>query len=364
MTERDWRRSLRGAVYRGDGVAVVASVRTGGIRDDALQLLGDGLLVAIIGRVEHAVELGAECVNALRARGWYGDDDLAEQLDAALGRGAIPIRRSLPIDLDELATILEGDPVNGGGRIDLRTGEVWHRAAIEYAREMGEENEEEPDDPDRWLWVDCEAPATHTATWSGSSARSPIATAPTGSRSPSRTRAPSGGSRTSSPGGPTSSNAGTPCLRSASAAGHAPGSPPPATAQHRQATPDPSREALAGRHPTRSALSRRPYLSSRYTTGADGLDGSPERVPSDTFIRAPARRTSPRVAVRPWKFDQHFPWSGRRDSNPRPSPWQGRRGRLSREADDVDLRARPWSCPLAPPNPLRRRALYLRMWLH
>jgi hypothetical protein len=68
MTERDWRRSLRGAVYRGDGVAVVALVRTGGMRDDALQLLGEGLLVAIIGRVEHAAELGADCVNALRAQ--------------------------------------------------------------------------------------------------------------------------------------------------------------------------------------------------------------------------------------------------------------------------------------------------------
>jgi hypothetical protein len=126
------------------------------MRDDALQLLGDGLLVAIIGRVEHAAELGADCVNALRTRGWYGDDDLAEQLDAALGRGPIPMRRSLPIDLDELATILEGDPVNGGGRIDLRTGEVWHRAAIDYAREIGEEDDDESDDPDRWLWVDCE----------------------------------------------------------------------------------------------------------------------------------------------------------------------------------------------------------------
>jgi hypothetical protein len=156
MTERDWRRSLRGAIYREDGMAVVALVRTGGLRDDALQLLGDGLLVAITGHVEHAVELGTDCVNALRARGWYGDDDLAEQLDAALGRGAIPIRRSLPIDLDELATILEADPVNSGGRIDLMIGEVWPRAAIDYARETGEEDEDESDDPDRWLWVDCE----------------------------------------------------------------------------------------------------------------------------------------------------------------------------------------------------------------
>ena len=41
MAERDWRRSLRGAIYRDDGMAVVALVRTGGLRDDALQLLGD-----------------------------------------------------------------------------------------------------------------------------------------------------------------------------------------------------------------------------------------------------------------------------------------------------------------------------------
>jgi hypothetical protein len=94
MTERDWRRSLRGAVHRGDGVAVVALVRTGGMRDHALQLIGEGMLAAIIGHVEHAVELGADCVNALRARGWYGDDDLAEQLDATLGRGSTRDARS------------------------------------------------------------------------------------------------------------------------------------------------------------------------------------------------------------------------------------------------------------------------------
>ncbi len=50
--------------------------------------------------------------------------------------------------------ILEGDPVHGGGRIDLRTGEVWPQSAIEYAEEVGEIDED--DDPDRWLWVHCE----------------------------------------------------------------------------------------------------------------------------------------------------------------------------------------------------------------
>ena len=41
------------------------------------------------------------------------------------------------MSLDELAMILEGDPVHGGGRIDVRTGEVWAQPAIEYAEEVG-----------------------------------------------------------------------------------------------------------------------------------------------------------------------------------------------------------------------------------
>ena len=61
--------------------------------------------------------------------------------------------RALPVDLEELAGILEGDPLAAGGRIDVRTGEVWSRAAIEYALETGEEDEDTADDPERWLPV-------------------------------------------------------------------------------------------------------------------------------------------------------------------------------------------------------------------
>jgi len=61
--------------------------------------------------------------------------------------------RALPVDLEELAGILEGDPLSVGGRIDIRTGEVWPRAAIEYALETGEEDENAADDPERWLAV-------------------------------------------------------------------------------------------------------------------------------------------------------------------------------------------------------------------
>ncbi len=63
--------------------------------------------------------------------------------------------RPLPVDLKELAGILERDPVYGGGQIDLRTGEVWPQAAIDYAREPGE-GDLDDEDPDRWLPVWCE----------------------------------------------------------------------------------------------------------------------------------------------------------------------------------------------------------------
>ncbi len=48
--------------------------------------------------------------------------------------------------------MLEGDPLSGGGRLDLRTGQVWPAAALEYARETGEEDDD-ADDAERWLWV-------------------------------------------------------------------------------------------------------------------------------------------------------------------------------------------------------------------
>ena len=63
--------------------------------------------------------------------------------------------RPLSVSLEELSEILEGDPLNGGGRIDRQTGEVWHRAQIDYAVETGEEDPD-AEDPDRWLWVECE----------------------------------------------------------------------------------------------------------------------------------------------------------------------------------------------------------------
>ncbi len=67
-----------------------------------------------------------------------------------------PPLQPLAVDLEELSELLEGDPLHGGGQIDLRTGEVWPEAAIEYAEEIGELDPEQAEDPERWLWVECE----------------------------------------------------------------------------------------------------------------------------------------------------------------------------------------------------------------
>ena len=133
--------------------AVVALLRGVGADDESLQLAGDGVIAAVMQRVDGAAGLAREFVVALRRRGWDGDDELADQLEARLGSGPAAMLLALPVDLEELAGILEGDPLSVGGRIDIRTGEVWPQAAIEYALETGDEDEDTADDRERWLAV-------------------------------------------------------------------------------------------------------------------------------------------------------------------------------------------------------------------
>ena len=109
-TDDESRRRLRAAVYSADGESVVRMLAENGLPDDALQLAGDGLLAALDQRVENAPELARRFAAALRGRAWPGDVTLADQLEAAVGTGPQPLLRSLPVDLDELADVLEGDP--------------------------------------------------------------------------------------------------------------------------------------------------------------------------------------------------------------------------------------------------------------
>ena len=91
MDSKEQRCALRAAVYRGEGPAVVHLLQNAGNYDDALQLAGDGLMSAVIQGAKGAPELARHCALALRHRGWDGDDDLADQLDAVLGTGPAPM---------------------------------------------------------------------------------------------------------------------------------------------------------------------------------------------------------------------------------------------------------------------------------
>ena len=151
MDSKEQRSALRAAVYRGDGRAVVDVLRGVGADDDSLQLAGDG---SSRPSCSAWTEPPSWLANSCSASGsWDGDDELADQLEAQLGSGPAAMLRALPVDLEELAGILEGDPLSAGGRIDITTGEVWSQAAIEYALETGEEDEDTSDDPERWLAV-------------------------------------------------------------------------------------------------------------------------------------------------------------------------------------------------------------------
>lgn len=151
---REWAGQIRGATYRGDGAGVVAHLRADTEWLPLWQLVGDGVAVALAQRVDGARSLATDCVAVLRERGWTGDAELADQLDGLAGTGPTPLLRPLAVDLEMLCEIREGDPLTAGGVLDLQTGQVWPRVAMEYADEQGDDDALDLDDAERFLHVD------------------------------------------------------------------------------------------------------------------------------------------------------------------------------------------------------------------
>lgn len=145
----DGLRALRGALHAQHGVALLAALRRGPVRE-VLQLAGDGVAGAAAQGLPGAAEIAALFLGALQERGFRGDEELADRLRAATGDAAIPFLRPLAVDLEMLAMLLEGDPAESGGRIDLSTGECWPTFTDELEPGSGVE---EADDPERWLYV-------------------------------------------------------------------------------------------------------------------------------------------------------------------------------------------------------------------
>jgi hypothetical protein len=147
--------SLRVRISSKDDPVIVDITRPG-MPENGLQTLGDWVLAALEQHADSAASAARAMVAALRERDWEGDVELADQLDALLASGVIPDLRPLPLDLEQLSGILEGDPMNGNGRIDLRTGDVWPEPAFDYGGVIREEDEEDEEDEERWLRVRCD----------------------------------------------------------------------------------------------------------------------------------------------------------------------------------------------------------------
>lgn len=162
-------RELRGAIVRAEADALVALLTEQDGPGEWLQMVGEAVLVLVHAHRKDVEPVARRCVDELRHRDWGGDAELADQIEAALGWAPTPLLRPLPVDLEELAGVLEGDPLNGGGRIDLQTGDVWPQDALDYG-DIGEDEEAEDEEDER---AGCgsrpRAPTRDTATWSGSS---------------------------------------------------------------------------------------------------------------------------------------------------------------------------------------------------
>ncbi len=154
MDRGEPRARLRDALSRGDSGSLVGLLGPQAWPENALQLIGDGLLTALAAPTNGAAELALRCIDALDDRDWEGDTELVDQLRRKLGRGPTPLLRILPVDLEDLAGVLEGDPSYGGGRVDLQTGQVWPQFAIDDVEEFGEDDPDDSDEPSGWLRVE------------------------------------------------------------------------------------------------------------------------------------------------------------------------------------------------------------------
>jgi len=146
---------LRGAAARRDVAGILAALEGHDV-SEALQHAGSAVQVALRAAPDRVSSLAISLVQRLNVRNLPGDEELAQDLLAAV-RGESPPGRPLHVDLEELSGLLEGDPArNEGGFLDLRTGEVIPAFMIDEAM-VGEDVTVDVDaEPDRWLRVSCE----------------------------------------------------------------------------------------------------------------------------------------------------------------------------------------------------------------
>lgn len=146
-------RQVRAAVLGRDVDQFLAALQGRAI-DDVLQLVGSGIPMALEQRRADVESLTVSVINRLSLRASEGDDVLAEDLTALLRGEPLP-GRVVPVDLEVLASELEGDAeLSLGGYVDLHTGEVVDESLTDAAMVGEDAALDVEEDPDRWLWFD------------------------------------------------------------------------------------------------------------------------------------------------------------------------------------------------------------------
>ncbi|WP_166821418.1 UPF0158 family protein [Brevibacterium limosum] len=142
-------REIRAATAAKDADRLITAV-LGSHIDEALQLLGEGLLMALRQDRARTEPIVLSAINRLTFRGFPGDRELSEALLAGLRNEPVP-GLDLAVDLEMLSIIHEGSfEESDGGYLDLQTGDVYDAWAVEY----GDENIDFNGDPDRWVRFD------------------------------------------------------------------------------------------------------------------------------------------------------------------------------------------------------------------
>ena len=146
---------LRVAAASGDVAGIVAALEGHDV-SEALQRAGSAVQVALQADLDRVSSMAISLVQRLEDRDLPGDKELAQDLLAAV-RQESPTGQALPVDLEELSGLIEGDPVsNEGGFLDLLSGDVMPLFMTDAAM-VGEDAVIDVDaEPDRWLRVPCE----------------------------------------------------------------------------------------------------------------------------------------------------------------------------------------------------------------
>ncbi len=142
MSRDVWSKQLRIA---GADARSVADALAGDVPVDGLQHAGTAVLRAEVS--EALVDIAGRLIDALRTRGWTGDDELITELEHYANRSSSDLI-SLPVELDELGEALD-QSAGSESYIDVSDGALWPAQLFD----VGQGPDDFDAESDRWLLV-------------------------------------------------------------------------------------------------------------------------------------------------------------------------------------------------------------------